>query len=231
MSRSVEANFEEERQHNETVDFFGQKEDTLRDMLDNKMQSHKSSSDSSNISATSNISLQSLNNRGPFLPEPLPLFDGPSEEEPHLLHGFRRPTKIFNSGKNTDGNSAYCPHEEVTDWTCKACKKRIPQFELFCDDYQGRATKFLKVCYENQFLQDFLSEQVIELENAAALERRQQLDAGMSPDAVCNGTREKRNPDIIYQCYQPINVTELREYMLFCMGLDLQASHKMRDEE
>ena len=31
----------------------------------------------------------------------------------------------------------------------------------------------MKVCYENQFLQDFLSEQVIELEQAAANERRQ----------------------------------------------------------
>ena len=53
----------------------------------------------------------------------------------------------------------------------------------------------------------------------------------MSHEAVMQPSREKRNPDIIYQCYQPINVTELREYMLFCMGLDLQASQKMRDEE
>ena len=55
---------------------------------------------------------------------------------------------------------------------CKECKKRVPQFEIIFDDYQGRCNKFLKVCYENQFLQDFLSEQVLELEQIAAMERR-----------------------------------------------------------
>ena len=58
------------------------------------------------------------------------------------------------------------------------------------------------MCYENQFLQDFLSEQVLELEQAAANERREQLLQGMSHDAVVNsGSSEKRNPEIIYQCY------------------------------
>ena len=42
---------------------------------------------------------------------------------------------------------------------------------------------------------------------------------------------EKRNPDIIFQCYQPINVTELREYMLFCISRDMQASLKLRNEQ
>ena len=41
---------------------------------------------------------------------------------------------------------------------------------------------------------------------------------------------EKRNPDIIYQCYQPLNVTELREYMLFCMSRDIQSANIMREE-
>jgi len=116
--------------------------------------------------------MKSLSNRGRFLPEPLPIFDGPAEEEPHLLNGFRRHCKMFKSGTANDGSSSYCPHEEVNDWICRECKKRIPQFDIFCDDYQGRCTKFLKVCYENQFLQDFLTEQVIELENTAAAERR-----------------------------------------------------------
>lgn len=169
-------------------------------MLDNKVQSQKSSSDSSNLSATSQISLQSLNNRGPFLPEPLPLFDGPAEDEEHLRPGFRRATKIFKNDAMPEGTIAYCPHEEIRDWICKECKKRIPQFDNIFDDFQGRCTQYMKVCYENQFLQDFLSEQVYELEQAAANERRQQLDAGMTHDAVIN-MNEKRNPDIIYQCY------------------------------
>ena len=101
------------------------------------------------------------------------MFDGPAEDEPQLLQGFRRATKIFKSGTEPAGGAAYCPHEEVNDWVCMECKKRIPQFEIIFDDYQGRCNKFMKVCYENQFLQDFLSEQVIELEQAAANERRQ----------------------------------------------------------
>jgi len=41
----------------------------------------------------------------------------------------------------------------------------------------------------------------------------------MSHEAVLNsGLGVKRNPDIIYQCYQPINVTELREYMFYCIS-------------
>lgn len=53
----------------------------------------------------------------------------------------------------------------------------------------------------------------------------------MSHDAVLDSKAgEKRNPDIIYQCYQPINVTELREYMLFCISRDLQTSQKYRSE-
>ena len=54
----------------------------------------------------------------------------------------------------------------------------------------------------------------------------------MSHDAVLNSkANEKSNPEIIYQCYQPINVTELREYMLFCMSNDLQASIMMKKQE
>ena len=54
----------------------------------------------------------------------------------------------------------------------------------------------------------------------------------MSHDAVLDSKMgEKRNPDIIFQCYQPINVTELREYMLFCISRDMQASLKLRNEQ
>ena len=70
--------------------------------------------------------MKSLSNRGRFLPEPLPIFDGPAEEEPHLLNGFRRHMNMFKSGTANDGSGTYCPHEEVNDWTCKECKKRVP---------------------------------------------------------------------------------------------------------
>lgn len=70
--------------------------------------------------------MQSLNNRGHFLPEPLPLFDGPAEDEPNLLQGFRRATKIFKSDAPNDSRVPYCPHEEVNDWVCKDCTKRVP---------------------------------------------------------------------------------------------------------
>ena len=54
----------------------------------------------------------------------------------------------------------------------------------------------------------------------------------MSHDAVLDAKfGQKRNPDIIYQCYQPINVTELREYMLFCISRDVQASIRQAKEE
>ena len=72
---------------------------------------------------------------------------------------------------------------------------------------------------------------MIELENAAAKERVEMLNKGVNADDVVNGGLGKRNPDIIYQCYQPINVTELREYMLFCMSQDIIASQNNRDEE
>jgi hypothetical protein len=76
---------DDDKQHNASTDAFGVKKDNFDDMMDNKVQSQKSSSDSSNLSDESQISMQSINNRGPFLPEPLPLFDGPAEDEPSLL--------------------------------------------------------------------------------------------------------------------------------------------------
>ena len=92
-------------------DIFGQKEDSYRVVLDNKVKSHKTRSDSSNLSAESQMSMQSLNNRGSFLPEPLPLFDGPAEDNQNLLQGLRRATKIFKNDAPNDVPSSYCSHE------------------------------------------------------------------------------------------------------------------------
>ena len=81
-------------------------------------------------------------------------------------------------------------------------------------------------------MQDFLQEQINQLEMVATkqvsdddsdsddYEGEIQEDVGPLPNSRLK-KEEKRNPDIIYQCFQPINVTELREYMLFCMAQDL----------
>ena len=91
------------------------------------------------------------------MPEPLPLYDGEAIDEPSGT-GIRRPTKLLANQPGGPYGLGYCPHEEVYDWVCKECKKRVSQFDSVFDDYQGRVSKFLKVCYENQFLQDFLTE-------------------------------------------------------------------------
>ena len=98
--------------------------------------------------------------RGPIMPEPLPLYDGEKQDEPSIMHGLRRKTKVLTDLPGNGFANGYCPHEEVHDWVCKECSKRVASFDSIFDDYQGRASKFLKVCYENQFLQDFLQEQI-----------------------------------------------------------------------
>jgi hypothetical protein len=101
------------------------------------------------------------------MPEPLPLYDGEKQDEPSIMHGLRRKTKAFTDLPGNGFANGYCPHEEVNGWVCKECNKRVAQFDSIFDDYQGRASKFLKVCYENQFLQDFLQEQINQLEMVA----------------------------------------------------------------
>ena len=90
-------------------------------------------------------------------------------------------------------------------------------------------------------MQDFLQEQINQLEMVATKQVSDDSedseyggeigeDIGPLPGSK-NRREEKRNPDIIYQCFQPINVTELREYMLFCMSSDLQAYEAMMEQE
>jgi len=92
------------------------------------------------------------------MPEPLPLIIGELQDEPNHLKGFRRARTFFKNGMPMDGLNQYCPHVEVRDWVCKDCGQRVAQFDTIFDDFQGRCTKYLKVCFENQFLQDFLAE-------------------------------------------------------------------------
>ena len=46
------------------------------------------------------------------------------------------------------------------DWFCKDCNSNLCQFDCIFDDWQGRVQQYLKVCYENHFLTDFLHAQV-----------------------------------------------------------------------
>ena len=94
-------------------------------------------------------SLRSLNARGPIIPEPLPLWDGDAPDDPPKNSGFRRATKIFKNGMPTEDLFKMCSHTDVVDWKCIKCNKRISQFDIVFDDYQGRCTKYMKVCYEN----------------------------------------------------------------------------------
>jgi len=93
--------------------------------------------------------------------------------------------------------NAICSHEEVNDWVCAACNKRVPQFDCILDDMQGRVSQSFKICYENSFLQDFLAEQVNQL--AQSDDSEENLDdtpiSGGHRSAV---KQDRSNPDIIY---------------------------------
>jgi hypothetical protein len=57
------------------------------------------------------------------MPEPLPLWEGEEQDETNPHAGFRRATKIFKNFE--DQGVRICMHEEVHDWKCLECKKRI----------------------------------------------------------------------------------------------------------
>jgi hypothetical protein len=155
--------------------------------------------------------------RGPFLPQPLPLYDGARIDERHELQGFRRATKLFD--KVPQNINAVCAHEEVNDWVCTACNKRVPQFDCILDDIQGRVSQSFKICYENNFLQDFLAEQVNQLAQSDSEEDMDGTPISGGPSSAKK--IDRTNPDIIYTQYEPNNATELREYMLFCISRQL----------
>lgn len=73
------------------------------------------------------------------------------------MNGFRRATKIF--GDAPIKTNVRCEHDEVDDWVCRNCKSKLPQFDCFLDDNQGKIGQNVRILYENQFLQDFLNEQ------------------------------------------------------------------------
>ena len=104
-----------------------------------------------------NPALSDEENKNHYVPlPPLDLFDGKANVEPTLHAGFRRPTLIMKKDFAFDADDANCHHENVCDWYCKDCQAQMPQFDCIFDDFQGRVSQHLKVCYENHFLEDFL---------------------------------------------------------------------------
>jgi len=57
--------------------------------------------------------------------------------------------------KQTDDNG--CPHINVNNWHCSDCNQKVSQFGSFFDNYGGKVKTFIKVLYENDFLEDFLN--------------------------------------------------------------------------
>ena len=88
---------------------------------------------------------------------PLDLFDGKAHVEPNLHPGFRRQNLMRNKDFLMNEEDQVCQHTaNVVDWFCKDCNAFVPQFDCIFDDFQGRVSQYLKVCYENGFLEDFL---------------------------------------------------------------------------
>lgn len=56
-----------------------------------------------------------------------------------------------------DEEEEVCPHIEVENWQCKECNNRVSQFGNVFDTYGGKVRTFMKVVYENDFLEDFLN--------------------------------------------------------------------------
>ena len=92
----------------------------------------------------------------------------------------------------------------------------MPQFECYLDDNQGKVGQNFSISFENQFLKDFLTEQTNQLVESDSSDSPADPDTGIVPKK-----EDRSNPEIIYTQYEPRNVTELREYMLFCISRQL----------
>ena len=108
----------------------------------------------------------------------------------------------------------------MDNWLCTDCNQKVSSFGCIFDTLKGKVRTFMKVLYENDFLEDF----------AAPNSNNDGAGANPAPeeDAADGGEPEAKlenvAAEVIYQQYQPANVTELREYMLFtiCKRLNKQ---------
>lgn len=48
-----------------------------------------------------------------------------------------------------------CPHTKVDNWLCNECNNRVASFGCVFDSFKGKVRTFMKVVYENDFLEDF----------------------------------------------------------------------------
>lgn len=53
-----------------------------------------------------------------------------------------------------------CPHLDVKDHYCKQCSSQVPTFYCTFDKSGGQAQPFIKIVYENGFLDAFKSEYI-----------------------------------------------------------------------
>ena len=102
------------------------RKDSISRVSSRSQQSKSLRSMGNDSGQSESLSSKPQGGRGPIMPEPLPLYEGEAHEEPSLMAGFRRATKVFvNYPGEGYGSPGYCPHEEVHDWSCKECKKRV----------------------------------------------------------------------------------------------------------
>lgn len=147
------------------------------------------------------------------IPEAMPLMMRISThnfKEPDLQSRLRHGKTFVHTGARKLGmgqdtiqeQEYHCTHDApIADWTCSECQRQLSRFGLVFDNNQGQVSKFLKVVYENSFLHSFKDD----FRAQAASERRQLL---------------------LYQCYQPRTIHELREYVFYLMCQRIQKVNK-----
>lgn len=129
-----------------------------------------------------------------------------------------------------------CPHIKVENWICQECSNKVSSFGCIFDSNKGKVHTYMKVVYENDFLEDFNNANANgngiasddNGENQVIEQIRQSNDNGNAPDIEDGNGLTQNNtnaPEIIYQQYQPTNVTELREYILFIICKKLKKQY------
>ena len=48
-----------------------------------------------------------------------------------------------------------CPHIKVENWICQECNNKVSSFGCIFDSNKGKVHAYMKVIYENDFLEDF----------------------------------------------------------------------------
>jgi len=68
-------------------------------------------------------------------------------------YSFKRQVIQAKLRRQNEGEG--CPHTKVDNWTCQECNCKVSSFGCTFDSYKGKVNTFVKVVYENQFLEDF----------------------------------------------------------------------------